>query len=288
MIIKDFTDNDLYKFTTMNAIQKKFPDAEVVYRFVNRGETEFPAGFADALLNEIEAMQNLFLTPESEKFMRDKCYYFDSVFFDLLKGFRFNPAEVSVIQEGGKLDVEIRGLWYRTVLWEVPLMAIISELYFRMTRQTAHEVEKRAIAKAYQLAEIGAELSEFGTRRRFSYEVQDKVVGILKEYMGTYMKGTSNMDGVLAPESPLPVVVPGVKGLHGEGGLSALPQGDALHAAVVSVAVAAQDLIRRHPKGLVPGHLFVLIGVQDDLIALRLDLETGMAQPGNIHGISSL
>ncbi|WP_455628195.1 nicotinate phosphoribosyltransferase [Parabacteroides chinchillae] len=193
MIIKDFTDNDLYKFTTMNAIQKKFPDAEVVYRFVNRGETEFPAGFADALLNEIEAMQNLFLTPESEKFMRDKCYYFDSVFFDLLKGFRFNPAEVSVIQEGGKLDVEIRGLWYRTVLWEVPLMAIISELYFRMTRQTAHEVEKRAIAKAYQLAEIGAELSEFGTRRRFSYEVQDKVVGILKEYMGTYMKGTSNV-----------------------------------------------------------------------------------------------
>ena len=43
MIIKDFTDNDLYKFTTMNAIQKKFPDAEVVYRFVNRGETDFPS-----------------------------------------------------------------------------------------------------------------------------------------------------------------------------------------------------------------------------------------------------
>ena len=44
MIIKDFTDNDLYKFTTMNAIQKKFPDAEVIYRFVNRGETDFPSG----------------------------------------------------------------------------------------------------------------------------------------------------------------------------------------------------------------------------------------------------
>ena len=37
MIIHDFLDNDLYKFTTMNAIQKKFPDSEVVYRFVNRG-----------------------------------------------------------------------------------------------------------------------------------------------------------------------------------------------------------------------------------------------------------
>lgn len=47
MIIRDFVDNDLYKFTTMNAIQKKFPDAEVVYHFVNRGQTEFPAGFAE-------------------------------------------------------------------------------------------------------------------------------------------------------------------------------------------------------------------------------------------------
>ena len=49
MIIHDFLDNDLYKFTVMNAIQKKFPDSEVVYRFVNRGNTSFPPGFADAL-----------------------------------------------------------------------------------------------------------------------------------------------------------------------------------------------------------------------------------------------
>ena len=48
MIIHDFLDNDLYKFTAMNAIQKKFPDSEVVYRFVNRGNTSFPRGFADA------------------------------------------------------------------------------------------------------------------------------------------------------------------------------------------------------------------------------------------------
>lgn len=55
MIIHDFLDNDLYKFTAMNAIQKKFPDSEVVYRFVNRGNTSFPPGFADALKKEVEA-----------------------------------------------------------------------------------------------------------------------------------------------------------------------------------------------------------------------------------------
>ena len=94
MIIHDFLDNDLYKFTAMNAIQKKFPDSEVVYRFVNRGNTSFPPGFADALKKEVEAMAGVVLSKENEKFMRAKCYYFDSVFFDLLKGFRFNPAEV--------------------------------------------------------------------------------------------------------------------------------------------------------------------------------------------------
>ena len=193
MIINYFTDNDLYKFTTMNAIQKKFPDAEVIYRFVNRGKTLFPDGFAEEVRKEIQFMQKLFLTREEEQFMRSKCYYFDSVFFDLLKGFRYNPDEVTVLQEGGELKVEIRGLWYRTTLWEVPLMAIISELYFKMTHQKAQNVENTTIAKARQLVEIKAELSEFGTRRRYSFEVQDKVVEILKKHMGIYMKGTSNV-----------------------------------------------------------------------------------------------
>ena len=193
MIIHDFLDNDLYKFTAMNAIQKKFPDSEVVYRFVNRGNTSFPPGFADALKKEVEAMAGVVLSKENEKFMRAKCYYVDSVFFDLLKGFRFNPAEVKVSQEGGKLDVEIRGLWYRTVLWEVPLMAMISELYFQMTGQVARDLERKATEKAKAFADIKAEISEFGTRRRYSFDVQDRVIGILKENMKGLLNGTSNV-----------------------------------------------------------------------------------------------
>lgn len=193
MIIKDFTDNDLYKFTTMNAIQKKFPDAEVIYRFVNRGKTEFPAGFAEALRKEVDAMASLTLTKEAENFMRKKCYYFDNVFFDLLKGYRYNPEEVSIKQSGGEVEVEIKGLWYRTVLWEVPLLALISELYFKLTGQKAQNTEETAIKKAKQFAEMKVELSDFGTRRRFSFEVQDKVVGILKKHVGNYFNGTSNV-----------------------------------------------------------------------------------------------
>lgn len=193
MIIHDFLDNDLYKFTTMNAIQKKFPDAEVVYRFVNRGNSLFPPGFAEAVRKEVDEMAALVLSPENERFLRARCYYFDSVFFDLLKGFRFNPEEVKVSQTGSRLDVEVRGLWYRTVLWEVPLLAIISELYFRMTGQEARDTEERAMAKAKAFAEMHAEISEFGTRRRFSFEVQDRVIGILRENMKGLLNGTSNV-----------------------------------------------------------------------------------------------
>lgn len=94
MIIHDFLDNDLYKFTTMNAIQKKFPD----YRFVNKGNSLFPPDFAEAVRKEVDVMENLALSRENERFLCAKCYYFDSVFFDLLKGFRFNPEEVKVSQ----------------------------------------------------------------------------------------------------------------------------------------------------------------------------------------------
>jgi nicotinate phosphoribosyltransferase len=193
MIIKHFTDNDLYKFTTMNAIQKKFPTAEVIYRFVNRGKTEFPEGFAEALRAEVDQMINLSLTNEEAGFIRSKCYYFEPVFIDLLRGYRYNPAEVRITQTGGTLDVEIEGLWYRTVLWEVPLMAIISELYFKMTGQKPDHYEPRAIAKSKEFANISAEVSEFGTRRRFSFDVQDRIVEIMKEHLGKFMNGSSNL-----------------------------------------------------------------------------------------------
>lgn len=193
MIIQNFTDNDLYKFTTMNAIQKKFPDAEVVYHFINRDNTVFPFGFDAMLKDEISHMKTLFLTEKEESFMREKCYYFDSVFFDLLKGFRYDPEEVTINQVGGNLEVKIQGLWYRTVLWEVPVMAIISELYFRMTSQKAEDPVKKTTKKAQEFINLRAELSDFGTRRRYSFQVQDDVVKTLKNNMAGLFNGTSNV-----------------------------------------------------------------------------------------------
>lgn len=193
MIIKHFTDNDLYKFSVMLAIQKLYPWSYVKYAFTNRGKTQFPEGFAERMREEVAAMANLKLTKEEKKFVKTKCYFFDPVFVDFLEGFRYKPEEVTITQEGGELNVIIEGYWYRTVLWEVPLLAIISELYFQMTGNEPQQVEEKAIAKAKALKELKADYSEFGTRRRFSFEVQDKVVGALQAHSGEYFKGTSNI-----------------------------------------------------------------------------------------------
>lgn len=193
MIIKHFTDNDLYKFSVMHAIQRLYPWSYVKYDFFNRGNTAFPDGFAEKLKEEVDQMAKLSLTKQEKRFVEKRCYFFDPVFIDFLEGYRYNPEEVHISQNGGDLKISIEGYWYRTVLWEVPLMALVSELYFKMTGTEPHDLESKAIAKAKALKELDADYSEFGTRRRFSFDVQDKVVGLLKEHSGDNFKGTSNV-----------------------------------------------------------------------------------------------
>lgn len=193
MIIKHFTDNDLYKFSVMLAIQRLYPWAYVTYEFTNRGATPFPEGFADQLKKEVADMANLQMTKAEKKFITHKCYYFDPVFIDFLEGYKYDPEEVKITQQEGELKVEIEGYWYRTVLWEVPLMAIISELYFQMTGSTPQEVEEKAIAKSLALKEMKADHSDFGTRRRFSFDVHDRVIHCLQTHSEEFFKGTSNV-----------------------------------------------------------------------------------------------
>ncbi len=193
MIIKHFTDNDLYKFSVMHAIQRLYPWAYVRYDFINRGGNNFPEGFAERLKKEIKKMTALSMTKEEKKFILKRCYFLDPFFVDFLEGYKYNPEEVHVSQEKGILKLHIEGYWYRTVLWEVPLMSMISELYFEMKGIKPKEVKEKAEEKALGLKNLQADYSEFGTRRRFSFDVQDKVVEVLKENSGEYFKGTSNI-----------------------------------------------------------------------------------------------
>jgi nicotinate phosphoribosyltransferase len=198
-IINSILDTDLYKISMMHAIVETFPDAEVEYTFTNRNNTPFPDGFDYELRKEIDSMRNLALTQEEKEFLQKKCgHYLNRPFLDLLSGYRYDPSEVGVVLKDGELSIKIRGFWYRTVLWEVPLMALISELFFKMTGQepTSRATrEKNNIQKGLAFQTNNLILSEFGTRRRYSYEIQDEVVSDLKSCYGSnkFLKGTSNV-----------------------------------------------------------------------------------------------
>ena len=198
-IINSILDTDLYKISMMHAIVETFPDAEVEYTFTNRNNTPFPDGFDYELRKEIDSMRNLALTQEEKEFLQKKCgHYLNRPFLDLLSGYRYDPSEVGVVLKDGELSIKIRGFWYRTVLWEVPLMALISELFFKMTGQEPTNRatrEKNNIQKGQAFQTNNLILSEFGTRRRYSYEIQDEVVSDLKSCYGSdkFLKGTSNV-----------------------------------------------------------------------------------------------
>jgi nicotinate phosphoribosyltransferase len=194
--MKSLLDNDLYKFTMQNAVIKLYPHSKVKYLFFNRGEDIFPGGFADRLRDRLNELSKLELTEAEEKFLRDKCYFFDPIYIDFLKGYRLNPDEIKVSQKRSRLSIEIQGYWYRTILWEVPILAVVSELYFELINRRKIDqmnIDQLNISKAMKFEKLGASFADFGTRRRFSFKNHFNTVRILKKYAPITFIGTSNV-----------------------------------------------------------------------------------------------
>lgn len=185
-IITHFTDDDLYKFTMCCAVIDNFPRTQVKYRFTDRNHTVYPPGFADALRLQIEALESVVITDEEVDFMRRRCSYIPEWFCSYLKGFRYDSRLVRVAQDAeGHLEVEFEGCWSETILLEVKVLAIISELYYIMTGAAATldyaRYYDKSRAKGLRLINAGCFFSDFGTRRRASFRAQDTVVRAMKD-----------------------------------------------------------------------------------------------------------
>ncbi len=195
-IIKSMLDDDLYKFTMCQAVCQCYPHAQAIYNFINRGGTPFPDGFKDNLYNEIEMLGGLSLLHSESRWLAENHPFLTPVFIDFLKGYRYQPEEVSVSQgDDGQLHLMVEGPWYRTILWEVKLMAIISELYFRMTGVDYNQKEVDAITleKAQQLKEYRVHYADLGTRRRLSATHHDHTIGLHAATSAYSFIGTSNL-----------------------------------------------------------------------------------------------
>ena len=202
-IITHFTDDDLYKLSMCCAVIHNFPRAMVKYSFVDRNNTVYPQGFAEELTQQVIALESVIITQDEIDFLKRKCYYIPNWFYPYLKGFRFDHNWVKASQDDeGHLHIEIEGYWADTILLEVKLLAIVSELFYIMTGQTDKLDYEKYYQKTYEKAErllgAGCVYSDFGTRRRASFEAEDVVVKAMtdcsksKTWPGTFV-GTSNV-----------------------------------------------------------------------------------------------
>ena len=210
-IVTNFSDNDTYSLSVMYYILQTYPRAEVEYTFFDRNNTVYPKNFAKLLREQVENMENVIITEEEIDFMRSRLYFLPEWYFTFLKGYRFKPNEVRIWQdEEGHLNIKIVGKWYSAIMWEMPILSTISELMHTingdMEKVDLDRVYKDAVGKGYKAFSNGIVLSDFGTRRRFSKDVQDVVIKGLKDaytdiitnqklspqYMGQFV-GTSNV-----------------------------------------------------------------------------------------------
>ena len=195
-IIRSILDTDLYKFTTSYAYSKLYPRAYGQFRFIDRAKTRYPEGFAELLRAELQQMAELQLTRDEAQFLTRELPYLPPTYIDFVRGFRFDPDEVHISQdEEGQLSIVAEGLLYRVTLWETPILALVSELYYKVlgVEPDLAYAEQSIIAKAQRLKEEGITFSMFGMRRRFSSDIEDRVTRLLKEYSGTNFYGTSNV-----------------------------------------------------------------------------------------------
>lgn len=203
-IIRSMLDTDAYKLFITQVVFNQFPEANVTFEFINRNNTPFPEGFADALMKQIKLMESLRFTEDEIKFISNG-YFLKPNYLAFLKNYQFDSSEIVCSQDGGKLWLTANGPWYRVSFWEVPLMALISELYFKMLKATPDdEWLIRCEDKARNMLHAcgpttnrwqGLQWADFGTRRRFSYEIQRQVIEAHSQFINPHNAfiGTSNV-----------------------------------------------------------------------------------------------
>jgi nicotinate phosphoribosyltransferase len=199
-IIQNLLDTDFYKLTMMQAVLHNYPNAEVEWEFRCRNDEDLTPYLAE-IRYQIEQLADISITPDQLHFL-ERIPFIKPDFTRFLSLFRFNLRYLQLGIEDGQLCVRLRGPWLHVILFEIPLLAIISEVRNRYRYRDVKLVQAReqlyrkldwlkANASDEELQDF--QLADFGTRRRFSYKVQEEVVHILKRDFPGRFVGTSNI-----------------------------------------------------------------------------------------------
>lgn len=203
-VIQSLLDTDLYKFTMWQALLHRHPQTQAEYRFVCRNTPAFPLSqLKDEVERELDALCALSLSDEELAYLRS-LRFIKSDFIDFLRLFRFQRAFIEVSTEGDTLHIVARGPQVHVMGFEIPVLAIVNELYFRRldTPAVRAEGQRRLGAKIATLQAFAQEteqhrhpfeLFDFGLRRRYSGDWQREVVRQLRDALPQHFKGSSNV-----------------------------------------------------------------------------------------------
>ena len=206
MIITSLLDTDLYKFTMMQVVLHQFPGAEVEYRFKcrNAGVPGIAplAPYVNEICEEIRGLCRLYFQDDELAYLKSM-RFIKSDFVDFLGIFRLNEKYLSVTAlPSGDIDITIKGPWLHTILFEIPLLAIVNEVYFRNThpQPDLSEGRRRLDIKILELQTKGLgelKIADYGTRRRFGKAWHEEVLHTLVTRLGAgksgQLAGTSNV-----------------------------------------------------------------------------------------------
>ena len=201
MIITSLLDTDLYKFTMMQVVLHHFPAANVEYKFRCRTPKVDLVPYIDEIHSEVRKLCKLRFNEGELDYLR-RMRFIKNDFIDFLALFHLNEKYISITPSpkgNGEIEIDIKGPWLHTILFEIPVLAIVNEVYFRNTQlQPDYSEGRERLRDKIQLLGARPEFAEckiadYGTRRRFSGRWHEEVILTLKDGLREQFAGTSNV-----------------------------------------------------------------------------------------------
>ena len=200
MIIHSILENDLYKFSMSYYYQVHYPNAWGTFTFHDRNNTKYTNEFIEDLRKEFSNLASLSLLDSEFEWASSTINYIPRYFWEWLCHFRFEADKiVTWLDDEQHLHIEVSDLMYKVTFYEIPILAIVSELYHRhhdnifQTREELLDVmvdnlkNKADIASCHNLF-----FADFGMRRRFNTISEEIVIEYMKEHCPTFT-GTSTV-----------------------------------------------------------------------------------------------
>ena len=202
-VIHSLLDTDLYKFTMWQTMLHRHPQTQAEYTFVCRNEPAYPlAELLDEVNVQLDHLCRLSFAADELAYLGG-LRFMRSDFVDFLRIFHFQREFISARAAGARLEIVASGPQVHVMAFEIYVLAIVNELYFRRFDQNAALLEgrKRLQAKIARLREFERlprrrhpfEFFDFGVRRRFSGDWQREVVATFKREVPQFFRGCSNV-----------------------------------------------------------------------------------------------